>query len=84
MGRVAEPWDSPNRMQIPTTIVPRHPVPRQMLEQVLTSVYGEALDNQGVVATITIPDGEKRSERTLNARLGIIGGLSILGTTGIV
>ena len=61
-----------------------NPVPRQMLEQVLTSVYGEALDNQGVVATITVPDGEKRSERTLNARLGIIGGLSILGTTGIV
>ncbi len=61
-----------------------NPVPRQMLEQALTSVFGDALSTQGAVATITIPDGEKRAERTLNARLGVVGGLSILGTTGIV
>lgn len=61
-----------------------NPVPRQMLEQTLNSVFGPALDKGGVVATISIPDGEKRAERTLNARLGIVGGLSILGTTGIV
>ena len=36
------------------------------------------------MVTISIPDGEQRATRTLNARLGILGGLSILGTSGVV
>ncbi len=54
-----------------------NPVPRAMIRAAL----GEGAD---VVVEISIPGGEALAERTLNGRLGIVGGLSILGTTGIV
>ena len=61
-----------------------NPAPRRMMRDVIAEVaraHGAAGD---VAIEIAIPDGETLAARTLNGRLGIVGGLSILGTTGIV
>lgn len=56
-----------------------NPVPRQMMRQVIAELGGT-----GVEIEISIPGGAALAERTWNPRLGILGGLSVLGTTGIV
>ncbi|MDP2719817.1 MAG: cobalt-precorrin-5B (C(1))-methyltransferase [Dehalococcoidia bacterium] len=58
-----------------------NPVPVQMITWSVKEVIG---NEKSARVTISVPDGEKISRRTLNARLGIIGGISILGTTGLV
>jgi cobalt-precorrin-5B (C1)-methyltransferase len=62
-----------------------NPVPRRNIMENL-STAGEALlaDGDGLEVTISVPGGEAIARKTLNARLGILGGISILGTTGIV
>ena len=61
-----------------------NPVPRQMITEAVLDVFPphSLLPTPHIV--ISIPDGEERAKRTLNARLGIVGGLSLLGTTGVV
>lgn len=91
IGRVTKPGlaVSPGEWAI-------NPVPRRMITEAVESVFprhasrvtDDAFASHPSPLTphviISIPDGEERARRTLNARLGIVGGLSILGTTGVV
>jgi cobalt-precorrin-5B (C1)-methyltransferase len=61
-----------------------NPVPRRMIRHAVTQVFAIRCLPLRIRVTISIPNGEELAKRTLNARLGIVGGLSILGTTGIV
>ena len=61
-----------------------NPVPRQMMRDVVTALCGEHGRSADVEITLSVTDGEALAARTWNPRLGILGGLSILGTTGIV
>lgn len=59
-------------------------VPRRMIREAVREICGQYGFCGTVEVTIFIPDGEKTAEKTMNSRLGIEGGLSVLGTTGIV
>ncbi len=59
-------------------------VPRQMITMAVKEVFEEYGYEGGAEVIISIPMGEEIAKKTFNERLGIIGGLSILGTSGIV
>jgi cobalt-precorrin-5B (C1)-methyltransferase len=58
--------------------LPRRNITEMVEQELVASAY------RGAVVTISVPTGEEMAKQTTNARLGLIGGISILGTTGIV
>ena len=61
-----------------------NPVPRRMMTEAVAAVAAEFGDAGDVVIEVSVPGGAEIAQKTWNPRLGIVGGLSILGTTGIV
>ncbi|MDE0589718.1 cobalt-precorrin-5B (C(1))-methyltransferase [Halocynthiibacter sp. C4] len=61
-----------------------NPVPREMMRGVVEELAQEYGATPCVVIEISIRDGEDLAKKTWNPRLGIVGGLSVLGTTGVV
>ncbi len=61
-----------------------NPVPRRMMRETVEELAARHGDPGDVDIEIAIPGGERLARRTMNGRLGISGGLSILGTTGVV
>jgi cobalt-precorrin-5B (C1)-methyltransferase len=61
-----------------------NPVPRRMIRDAIAEIAAATGAPADVEVEISVPGGQEMAAKTLNARLGIIGGLSILGTTGVV
>jgi cobalt-precorrin-5B (C1)-methyltransferase len=62
-----------------------NPAPRAMIAETIADLAeANGAPPPDVTVTLAIPGGEKLAEKTMNRRLGIVGGLSILGTTGVV
>ena len=86
-------WISKPGLGLPVGDPAINPVPRLFMEKEWTNFYNSnrhwlekntGSKTIGIVVTIAIPNGEELSRQTLNSRLGILEGLSILGTKGIV
>jgi cobalt-precorrin-5B (C1)-methyltransferase len=71
-------------LEVPVGEKAINPVPRRMIVEAVTEVIRDSGHAGGCEVIISIPGGERAALRTLNERLGIVGGLSVLGTTGLV
>jgi cobalt-precorrin-5B (C1)-methyltransferase len=79
-------------LELPVGSPAINPVPQQMIRRAVLEALGmdpvsqnhTAVPDSGVEVVVSVPNGEELARKTFNARIGIVGGLSILGTTGIV
>ena len=79
VGRVTKPG-----LDQPAGSAAINRVPREMIKKEVSEVCDLADYRGSLRVEISVPEGEKLCERTFNPRLGIVGGISILGTSGIV
>jgi cobalt-precorrin-5B (C1)-methyltransferase len=79
VGTITQPG-----LELPPGSAAINPVPRTMIAQGVALALGTDRPEPGVEVIVSVPGGEGLARKTLNARIGILGGLSILGTTGIV
>lgn len=79
VGRVTKPG-----LEQPVGEAAINRVPRQMIRENVEEVCRKFGYTGGLEVIISIPEGETLAEKTFNPRLGILGGISILGTSGIV
>lgn len=75
VGKVTKPG-----LQIPVGEFAINPVPRKMIKENIKKFLPK---NKGAIVKIIIPEGKKLAPKTMNSRLGIVDGISVLGTTGI-
>lgn len=61
-----------------------NPTPRKMITDELNKVKADSSYSGGLLVTISVPKGVEIAPKTFNSRLGVVGGISILGTSGIV
>jgi len=71
-------------LELPVGSPAINPVPQRMIRQAVADVLGSETPDPGVEVVISVAGGEEIARRTFNSRIGIVGGISILGTTGIV
>jgi len=74
VGQVTKPG-----LQVPVGEPAINPVPREMIREAVRETT-----SRGIVVTVSVPDGERLAAKTFNPRLGVVGGISIIGTTGRV
>ena len=79
VGRVTKPG-----LKVPVGEAAINPGPRAMIEQAVNEALEETEPVSGLDVVISVPEGAALAAKTFNPRLGILGGISILGTSGIV
>lgn len=79
VGRVTRPG-----LECPVGSAAINRVPREMIAAAVREARRESGSSAGILVTISATEGERLARKTFNPRLGILGGISILGTSGIV